>query len=164
MSRAAMVTNRDWWWFPWAIVAAFVAIVAVNGALAYFAIHSSTGLVTEHPFELGNGYNAVLAAGAAQDKLGWRGAVQYSANGPGRGTIDVAMRDRAGNALPDLAVRGELVRPIEDLPPIQITLSPTGAGRYVAPIALPRLGQWQVRVYARRGQDSFVFAERIFVP
>ena len=157
------ITNRAWWWFPWAIVGCFVVIIIVNGALAYFAIHSSTGLVTEHPFELGNGYNEVLAEGAAQDALGWRGTVRFIPGGTEHGRIEIALRDAGGQKLADLTVKAELVRPVEDLAAIPVTLTATEPGLYVAPVALNRVGQWQVRVLAKRGKDTYVFVERIFV-
>lgn len=165
MSHADTATKADqaWWWFPWAIAGGFVVVIVANVALAYFAVHSSTGLVTEHPFELGNGYNEVLAEGEAQDALGWHGSVRFVPTGPGKGTVEIAMNDAAGQPLAGLAVRAELIRPIEDLAAIPVTLSPGGSGQYVAPVELSRLGQWEVRVLSRRGTDSFVFAKRIFV-
>lgn len=65
-------------WIPWAIAGALGVVVAVNGALAYFAVTSSTGLVSEHPFTDGNTYNRVLDAAAAQDALGWRGLLRFA--------------------------------------------------------------------------------------
>ena len=156
--------DRSWRWFPWAIVAAFAVIIAVNGTVAYLALDTAPGLVTEHPFELGNGYNEVLARGAAQDALGWQGAVHFLAGGPALGTLEVRMRDAAGRPLAGLQARAELVRPVEDLPAIETTLSAAEPGRYVAPVRLPRQGQWQVRVRLTRGEDSFLFGQRIFVP
>lgn len=165
MSDADTATKGDraWGWFPWAIAGAFVIVILVNGAMGYFAVHSFTGLVTEHPFELGNGYNAVLADGEAQDALGWHGSVRFIPNGTGKGIIEIAMNDAAGQPLTGLAMRAELVRPVEDLPAIPLTPAPGESGQYVAPVELSRLGQWEVRVRSERGKDSFVFAERIFV-
>jgi len=159
----ARMSNRAWWWFPWAIAGAFIVVFVVNGALAYFALHSSTGLVTEHPFELGNGYNQVLAEGAAEDALRWHGAVRFVPAGTERGTIEITVRDANGQKLTDLAVKAELVRPVEDLQPIPLMLSAADPGVYAAPVTLTRLGQWQVRAIAKRGKDSYSFADRIFV-
>jgi nitrogen fixation protein FixH len=152
-------------WVPWAIVCAFVFIATVNGALAYFALHSDTGLVTEHPFELGNGYNGILAAGATQDALGWHGTAIFS---PDRGRLDgriiVRLSDGHGTPLDDAAVRVSVIRPIEPLPAQDLTLLGAGAGAYQAPITLARGGQWELRVSAVRGGQVYRFAERVVAP
>ena len=56
----------------------FVVVIAVNGALTWFAVHSDPGLVTEHAFEAGKAYNRVIDAAATQDALGWKGHVAWA--------------------------------------------------------------------------------------
>lgn len=150
-------------WIPWSFAAALGVVVAVNGALAYFAVSSSTGLVTAHPFESGNDYNRVLAAAEAQDALGWRGRLAFTAAGAGAGEIAVELADRAGRKLSGLAVTALVTRPVEPLPDTELTLVEADAGRYRSPVVLTRPGQWEVRVLARRGGDVFQFAQRIVV-
>src|SRR5262249_43192444 len=75
--QPSLFSFSNYRWIPWAIAGAFLIVAVVNGALAFFALRSDTGLVSEHPFELGNGYNRVLDAGAAQDALGWHGRVSF---------------------------------------------------------------------------------------
>ncbi len=127
-------------WFPWAIAVAFACVIAVNGAMAYLASSSSTGLVTEHPYESGNGYNRVLAAAAASDALGWHAAL--TAPESREGAVSVALSDRDGKPLSGLDVSAVIVRPIEPLPDLPLALTETAPGRYVAAVALSRPGQW----------------------
>lgn len=150
-------------WIPWSFAGALGVVVAVNGALAYFAVSSSTGLVTAHPFESGNDYNRVLAAAETQDALGWRGTLAFTAAGAGAGEIAVELADRAGQKLSGLAVTALVARPVEPLPDTELRLVEADAGRYRSPVALTRPGQWEVRVVARRGGDVFQFAQRIVV-
>ncbi|MGO8916801.1 MAG: FixH family protein [Stellaceae bacterium] len=150
-------------WIPWAIAGGLGVVVVVNGALAYFAVSSSTGLVTEHPFESGNDYNRVLAAAAAEDALGWRGTLGFTATGAGAGEIAVELADRAGRKLSGLAVTARVTRPVEPLPATSLTLVEAEAGHYRGPVALTRQGQWEVHVAARRGSDVFDFTQRIIV-
>lgn len=150
-------------WIPWTFAGALGVVVAVNGALAYFAITSSTGLVTEHPFESGNDYNRVLAAGAAQDALGWRGTLDFTGNGRAEGDLAVAFADRAGQPLAGLAVTAAIVSPVEPLPDTDVALAESPGGRYRGHVALARHGQWEVHVVAHRGGDVFEFAQRIVV-
>ena len=154
---------RSYRWVPWAFASALGVVVAANGALAYFAAVSSTGLVTEHPFERGNGYNRVLDAAAAQDALGWRGMVRFLAEGAERGEVAAEFTDRDGRPLVGLAVTARILRPLEPLPESIVSLSETAAGRYAADVALDRPGQWELRIAARRGADRFEFAQRIAV-
>ncbi len=150
-------------WIPWTFAGALGVVVAVNAALAYFAVTTSTGLVTEHPFAAGNSYNAVLDAGAAQDALGWRGALRFSGTGPARGEIVAELSDRDGKPLTGLKVSLRLVRPIEPLPEIALALSERTPGHYEAEAAPSRPGQWEVYATARRGAELFEFAQRILV-
>jgi len=150
-------------WVPWSIVACFAFVTAVNGALAYFALSSETGLVARHPFELGNGYNRILDAGAAQDALGWKGTAQFAPERGRAGRIVVALSDAGGAPLAGLAVTVAVVRPVEPLPEQHLTLTAAN-GRYEAPVTLTRPGQWELRVTASRGGDVYQFAERIVAP
>lgn len=148
-----------WRWFPWVLVAAFAVIFAVNGSLVYFALHTMPGVVSEHPFELGNGYNDVLAQGAAQDALGWHANVTLA-----RGDLRVTFQDRAGQSLTGLAVSARIIRPVEDLPVIAVTLLAKRPGLYGAPLALPRPGQWEVQVTATRDRQVYRFRQRVEAP
>jgi nitrogen fixation protein FixH len=162
--RRLLPSFSDCRWIPWAIAACFVVIASVNGALAYFALHSDNGLVTEHSFEVGNDYNRILAAGAAQDRLGWRGAIQFAPKAGLDGRLVARFTDAGGAPLAGLSVKVELVRPIEPLPERALTLQPASGGTYEAPVALARPGQWELRVTALRGEQSYQFAERIVAP
>jgi nitrogen fixation protein FixH len=147
-------------WIPWAFAGALGCVVVVNGALAYFALTSSTGLVTEHPYDSGSNYNRVLDAAAAQDALGWRGTLRFTA---GDGEIAAEFTDGAGKPLSGLAVAARLVRPVEPLPDVVLALHERAPGRYVGSIAASRPGQWEVRTTARRDGERFEFAQRIVV-
>lgn len=150
-------------WIPWSFAGALGVVVMVNGALAYFALTSSTGLVTEHPYESGNDYNRVLAAAAAQDALGWRGTLAFTATGAEAGEIAVELADRAGRKLTGLAVTALVTRPVGPLPDTRLALAEAEAGRYRSPVALTGPGQWDVQIVARRGGEIFQFAQRIVV-
>jgi nitrogen fixation protein FixH len=150
-------------WVPWAIAAGLGIVVLANGALAYFAARSATGLVTEHPFDEGNGYNRVLAAAAAQDRLGWRQALHFLDAGNARGELVIELTDRAGKPVSGLTVTARLVRPVDALPETDLELAETAPGRYAAAATLPRRGQWEVQGSAGHAADVFEFSQRIVV-
>jgi nitrogen fixation protein FixH len=151
-------------WIPWAVVAGFAVIIAANSTLAYFAIHSDTGLVTAHPYELGNGYNRVIDLGAAQDRLGWQSAASLD-----NGSIVVKITDSDGRGLDGLAVTARIVRPLgprsETLAADTVVpLVPAANGLYRAAYAFPQPGLWELRISAAQGSASYRFAQRIVVP
>ncbi|HTZ79551.1 MAG TPA: FixH family protein [Stellaceae bacterium] len=162
--RRLMPSFADCRWVPWAMAGCFLIVFAVNGALAYFALHSDNGLVTEHPFELGNGYNEVLARGAAQDALGWHATIKFAPKAGLDGRLVARFTDKGGAPLAGLRVNVDLVRPIEPLPERVVTLQPAGDGTYEAPVVLARPGQWELRVTALRDGASYEFAERVVTP
>jgi len=145
-------------WIPWAFVAALGVVVVVNGALAYFAATSATGLVTAHPFDTGNSYNRVLAAAATQDALGWRAAIRIANR-----EIVAELAERDGKPLEHLQVTARLVRPVEPIPDIIVQPREEARGRYSAPTWPARTGQWDVHLNARRGTDLFEFTQRIII-
>lgn len=161
--RRALFSFSNGRWMPWAIAAAFVVVMTANGALAYFAMRSDPGLVSKHPFELGNGYNHVLDAGAAQDALGWHGTVRFVEETGLSGRIVAELSDPRGVPLAGLAVKVAVVRPVEPLPEQDLTLGASGQGSYAASLTLARAGQWDVRVTATRGTDVYQFVHRIVV-
>ena len=163
MSRSSAWTTSCWW-VPWAIVGAFVVVAFVNGALAYFAIHSDPGLVSQHPFELGNGYNRILDAGSAQDALGWRAAARLQSGGGLSGKVVVLLNGKDGAPLDGATVTVAVVRPVDALPEQDSVLSAVGGGRYEASIALARAGQWDLRVVAARDGTVFRVVQRIVAP
>ena len=150
-------------WIPWTIAAGLAVVVVVNGALAYFALASSTGLVAEHPFDLGNDYNRVLDAGAAQDALGWHSVVRFvpRRRRQGRDRRPLHRPRRPAGHRP--VRRPRVVRPVEPLPETTLALPETAAGSYAAAARLARPGQWEVRLAARRGSRLFEFTQRIIV-
>jgi len=153
-------------WVPWAIAGAFLVIAAVNGGLVYFALASNTGLADDAAYEDGLAYNAVIAEAARQEALGWHVAIAFNAARKGGhvGEVVVDVQDRNGKPISDLDIRGELVRPVEPLPPVTLSLGAEGEGRYAAAIAVPRPGQWNLRLVARRQGELYQTGRRILVP
>lgn len=149
-------------WVPMLFIGGFLIVVAVNGALIFFAEDTFSGLETENPYERGLDYNKTLDADAAQKKLGWQYQAAITGSG-GTRTLEVRLTDRAGHALDRLALAAYLVRPSND--GLDLTLAPqaAGDGRYTATFTLPAEGQWELRVVARDDSHTWQHSERVFV-
>ncbi|MGE5271614.1 MAG: FixH family protein [Thiohalocapsa sp.] len=148
-------------WIPWLFPAAMLPVLLANAALIFFAVQSKPALVDAHPFEDGRTYNRVLAAAAAQDRLGWTAtfALPESAGAPA--PVDVAIRDRAGQPVRRLMVELLVERPVGAQPDRQLPLAETAPGHYTAMLTLPSAGQWQFTVTARHGAGAFVEVRRV---
>ncbi len=148
---------------PMLFMAAFLVVIAVNGALIYFAEDTFSGLETEHAYERGLQYNRALAGEAAQERLRWRHEAAISDDAHNRRTLRVRLTDRGGRPLDGLKVAAYLVRPSSAGMDLTLSLAPAGDGRYVAEFALPAPGQWDLRLVAQRGDATWQQSDRLFV-
>lgn len=148
-------------WIPWLIVAGFALVILVNGIMVYFAMSSFTGLQTEGHYQRGLDYNDVLAAEAAEEKLGWSVAVDFAETGKDRVRLSVRAADKAGNPLNDAGVRVRLVRPVQAGHDMDVTLAAEGDGLYAADVELPMRGQWDILAQISHPSGSYSTAKRI---
>jgi nitrogen fixation protein FixH len=148
---------------PMLFVAGFLLVIAVNGALIFFAEDTFSGLETDNAYERGLDYNRALAADAAQERLGWRFQAAISGDAGTRRTLHVQLTDRDGRRLEGLALEAYLVRPSNAGMDLSLTPRATGDGAYAAEFTLPAPGQWDLRLVARRGDIAWQHSERLFV-
>lgn len=161
--------RADGWWYPYIFVAGFAVVIAVNGALAYFATSTFNGLETKNAYEKGRLYNQTIALEEKQKALGWQLTLTSESKPhepPGTGyPADIVIQavDRDGAALDGLTVHAEIRRPTVEGLDREVTLGRRDIGRYGSTVVLPEPGQWEVRVLATRGEDEYRLRERIFV-
>ena len=148
-------------WIPWTFVWGFVVILAANGIMVFFAFDSFTGVSSDDAYRSGLGFNEQLVAKRKAAALGWQVAARVDGTAAGR-RLTLALHDRAGRPLSSADVRAEFRRPIERGLDFTVALKPLGDGRYGAPFAPPRRGQWRVRFHIATGGERIV-AERRFV-
>lgn len=152
-------------WIPWAFVAFMGVVFAVNAVLVWLALSTFTGTTVDRAYERGRLYNQVLAEAERQRAIGWRFEIAFRPGAEHRGTLVVHARDAAGAPLDRLEFEAIALRPLERPEPLPIALIESGRGRYVAELDLPKRGQWELRLAARRGEVGPVeVRERIIVP
>lgn len=168
MTAMSKSKRADGWWYPWIFVAGFGVVIAVNSALAYFALNSWTGLENARPFQAGQAYNQELAQKSAQANLGWRVQPVFEAapatQGGHRGVMRFTFTGPDGVALENLLIEALAVRPTNEGHDKALNFMAQGKGVYTAPVDLPLAGQWELRVTATRGSDVFKMRPRIQVP
>jgi nitrogen fixation protein FixH len=154
-------------WIPWSLAAAFLPVLAINMLLVRLALSSSTGLVSDHAFDTGQNYNGIIAEGQRAAALGWRGNARLDAV-PGddrrRARLTVTVTELDGTPLTGLLVSGRLTSPVDPQPDQDVTLADDGAGRYRLELTLPRSGQWEAQMLARRGAQIFAIEQRLILP
>jgi len=136
-------------WVPWAFVAAFAVVIAVNTVLIVMATRTFSGLVVEKPYLKGIAYEETLRREAEQAKLGWQLTTAYR-----NGEVALRYLDHAGQPIPTLAVAARVSSPVGLEAPVDLALPYRGEGWYAAPAALPRSGQWEVAATAKRGAET----------
>jgi len=150
-------------WIPWAFVAFFAIVVAVNGVMVAFALGSFTGLTNDNAYRRGLEYNRLLDEARAQHALGWHVAAGVEPVADGA-ALTVSVRDGHDIAISDALVTAILSRPTEAGLDVEAVLAPAGGGVYRAAVALPKKGLWDLRLQVTHGDDEHRSARRISLP
>ena len=138
---------------PWYFVMFFVVVAAVNAVMVTLAVRTHTGIVTEHPYEKGLAYNAVVDAEAKQEALGWKGHIDYQ-----KGAVRFTLRDAANHPVHIDTAIVRISRPTQAGMDFSVVL--TGGA---TPIAFPQKGLWELRVDAIARGEQYQQAKRIVV-
>lgn len=148
-------------WVPWAFVAAFVVVIAVNGVLIAFATRTFSGLVVEKPYLKGLAYETTLRQEQAQAALGWSTTTAFRA---ASGEIAVRYLDGAGRPLGALQVNARIESPLRPEATIDVPLHYQGEGWYRAKVDFPHPGQREAAVAAAAGAVRHELRFRFVVP
>jgi nitrogen fixation protein FixH len=152
-------------WIPWVFVWGMALVVVVNAVMVWFALSTFTGTTVERSYERGRLYNEVIAEADRQARIGWRFSLVWEAeaSAPLSGRLVLQAADKGSAPLDRLSVEAVVVRPLEAPEPLALGFTQVAPGRYVAPVMLPKPGQWEVRLEARRGADGPVDYRQRFV-
>ena len=148
-------------WIPGLFVGLMGVVVAVNGALIYFATDTFSGLDTDHAYQEGLDYNATLTAAAASAALGWRAEVALLPTGQGD-RLTLRLTDKSGKPVAGLKVTAHLVRPVSTAFDRVVELLPAD-GQYQADVALPARGKWEIRLVARGSGPEWQHTANVFL-
>jgi nitrogen fixation protein FixH len=164
MMMSAMIdrAGRDGW-IPWAFVAFFAVVLAVNGAMIWIAFATWTGLTTVGAYQKGLAYNRVLAAAKAQEALGWRVDLNLAATDGRLAVLNLTLADRFGDLIEDAQVTAAFVRPTQAGHDLELTVPHTHAGVYAAQAALPFAGAWELHLTIQSGGDTYLMRRRIYL-
>ena len=137
--------DRDWW-IPGSFFGLFAVVLIANGALAFFAFNSWTGLTVTDSYEKGRAFNETLDRAAAQKALGWRLSLRVDPISGGTSDVSLDLRDRGDREISDAVVLARFLRPTHEGHDVTATLLERGSGHYGARVVLPLPGQWLVEL------------------
>jgi nitrogen fixation protein FixH len=147
-------------YIPWLFVAGFAIVFLVNGLMIWFAIDSFSGLYGNGARNRETNYNEVIAQQKARDALGWKIETEWRTN-EDRLLVDITQAD--GSALPGAVVTGQLVRPAEKRPYLPLEFHELASGRFVAHVALPARGNWDLDILVATAGQNFALTKRLFL-
>lgn len=159
---AAKARQRGFW-IPYIFFGMFGIIIAVNGALVYWATTTWPGLSSTNHYEKGLAYNEVLESQREQAALGWSVQAELGEVSGGSGALTVTLRDKADNPLFADQVVAHLIRPTVEGLDSETVMELSGEGVYRAQASLPEPGVWDLVLIVEQGGRELVSKQRLFV-
>jgi nitrogen fixation protein FixH len=120
------------------LVAFFDVVIAVNLAMARYAIGTFGGVVVENSYVASQHFNRWLDEAESERALGWRAQAR-------RGAGNRIELDLTGPAAGSARIAAVARHPLGRLPDRDLTFAPAGPGRFVTTQALPP-GRWRLRI------------------
>lgn len=151
--------RSGWRWFPWAIAAAMLAVIAVNAGMMWAAMHTFPGQAGSDGFDLSNRYDRVIDRVQQQAALGW--SVQAAADAERHPVL--LLRAGSGAQLTGAVLHATAERPVGPEHATALAFRETAPGRYVATAALDERGQWDVLLSASAQGHTYTTTRRILV-
>jgi nitrogen fixation protein FixH len=144
------------------IIGFFGTVAAVNALMVHFALSTFRGEVADHPYEVGLAFNGEIAASRAQNERNWT-VEAYLRNAAHGRTLEVSMRDSAGDPISDLEVVATFAAPVDARLDRRVDLTPIAEGRYAGAMPVTS-GAWDLEIQSRRnGEVLFQSKNRIKV-
>ncbi|MBM3570485.1 MAG: FixH family protein [Alphaproteobacteria bacterium] len=140
-------------WIPWAFVAGFGVVIAVNGVMVWQAISTFGGISVTDAYGRGLAYNRVIEAVEADEAAGLALHARFASGG-----IELTLPAETS------LISARLVRPVGQRIALDLDFRALGTGRHRAEIVPPLPGQWELQVRARHDGRVVRLAERVMAP
>ena len=136
------------WHMTAILVGFFVIVMAVNFAMARFALSSFGGTVVDNSYVASQHYNELLAKAEAQDRLGWQPSVWLDRTRHVRVTLA-----HQGERLPIASAKAMIHHPLGRLPSQALVMVGDGQGGMISTRMLPQ-GRWRIALAVTHGGDE----------
>ncbi|HEX6313521.1 MAG TPA: FixH family protein [Gemmatimonadaceae bacterium] len=153
--------KRGMMW-PVAVATILGLTVAANIWVIRIANADPSFAVEENYYERGVHWDDEMAQRSRNRELGWTLDASLTPIEAGRGAaLSIALRDSVVGPIENASVVVRALHVARANSPVEVTLSPTGAGHYEAMVPLERAGLWELRFEVQRGADRFTATERL---
>lgn len=139
---------------PYYIAGFFIALMAAMGWFISLAMHNYSGEVIGHPYREGLRYNQTIEAAQAQEKLGWKSALDFTTQGL-EVKVTFRLTDKSGKAITGADAKVWFLRPTIAGHDQEITLTDNGKGTYSGAATLAWPGDWEVHVSATADGNNY---------
>ena len=136
------------WHMTGILVGFFAIVMAVNFAMARFALSSFGGTVVDNSYVASQHFNELLAKAEAQDRLGWQPSVWLDRTRHVRVTL---AHDQA--KLPIESATAMIHHPLGRLPSQALVMVGDGQGGMISTRMLPQ-GRWRIELAVAHGGEE----------
>jgi nitrogen fixation protein FixH len=160
---AARTVTR-WQRLRWPLILAGLLLVQAGGVIAMVVVSGRDPSFAIEPnyYEKALAWDETSRQRAASESLGWSAhiALDHSPAGP---VLTIELQDRLGRPLDGAAVDAEVYHHARSADRQTLRLVANGDGRYAAAAAMTRPGQWEVRISAVRGPETWSSSRQMSV-
>lgn len=137
-------------WIPALFIAFFIGLAGLETWFVTIARSTFSGVVTDHAYDVGLAYNAVIASKEAETRVGWSSTFRFEQSEPLVGRVSLSLTTRDGKPVAGAIIHAtaELMSRFPQVLPV--AFSETEEGYYAADVHMPLAGRWFVRVKATR--------------
>jgi nitrogen fixation protein FixH len=141
-------------WIPALFVAFFIGLAGLEAWFVTIARTTFSGLVTDHAYDVGLAYNAVIATKESEARVGWSSSFRFDQSGPLGGRVNLSLVTSDGKPVAGASIHAtaELMSRFPQILPV--IFSETEGGNYTANVRVPLVGRWFIRVKATRNEQT----------
>jgi hypothetical protein len=139
----------------WMLLPVILLVVSSTGWLIMVSIAvDDPGFAVESDYyKKASNYDEVISQRGANERLGWRVTVDaFEISADGNVSLAVALKDAQGAALAGAEVRVEAFHNARAGQIQDVVLTEGTVGVYRTSLKQPRVGLWELRVFAKRGE------------
>lgn len=156
-----MKSGRFW---PWFLASILIFDVLIGVTMIIAANSDPSFAVEEGYYDKAVDWDDQIAERRASEGLGWTSDVRIIPVEGRKGRVVITMRDEAGIAVEDAAVHVEMFPNRYSKNRQNVKLESEMGGVHVGDFEIHSAGEWEVRIRATRGDDTYVASHRAFIP
>jgi nitrogen fixation protein FixH len=149
---------------PYFFLFFFLTFITVDIAYIFVAEKTWRGLATEDGYQKGLKYNDTIEAVKEQKQLGWKLQIKYQPSASKIGNLQVTLTDKTGKIIRDAILTANIRRPVQEGKDFSVDLKFNNkTSIYQSTIEFPLIGQWDIEIVAKKGDDVYQDVKRLVI-